>query len=113
MPNDTTNQHRVSGERNRALDLRHHLIGEIAGVVLHVKQSGDSPEYSLRFYRENISVIQIGRRSGYELAHNIPLTSAMFRCAVVSRKHAKIVFSDSGHVCPLLCVLDICTHLCC
>ena len=100
LPNDQTNQRRVTGERNRVLDLRHHLIGEIAGVVLHVEKSGENPEYSLTFRRENTSVVQIGRRSGHELDknHNAPSTSAMFRCAVVSRKHAKIVFSDSGQV---------------
>jgi len=100
FPTDSTNQHRVSGKRNRALDLRHHLIEEIAGVVLRVKQPA---EYNLTFYREKTSVVQIGRRSGHEPdnAHSVPLTSAMFRCAVVSRKHAKIVFSDSGHVRPI------------
>jgi hypothetical protein len=65
LPNDKTNQHRVTGERNRAL-VRHHLIGGIAGVVLHVEKSGENPAYSLMFKRENTSVVQIGRRSGHE-----------------------------------------------
>lgn len=99
-PNDTPSQHYVMGETDRTLDLRHHLIGGVVGVVLHVEKSGEVPAYGLVFKRENTSVVHIGRRSGQEpdKGRNDLLTSAMFRCAVVSRKHAKIVFSDNGHV---------------
>ena len=81
--------------------VRHHrLIVVVVAIRLHVEKSGESEAYSLLFKRENTSVIHIGRRSGHEpdKCHTDNLTSAMFRCAVVSRKHAKIVFSDSGHV---------------
>ena len=95
-------QPRVVGASRRFLNVRHyHLIVVAVGIRLHVEKSGESEAYSLLFKRENTSVIHIGRRSGQEpdKCHSDNLTSAMFRCAVVSRKHAKIVFSDSGHVC--------------
>lgn len=54
----------------------------------------------LTFYRAMTSVIEIGRRSGAEVdpEDDDELESAMFRCAVVSRKHAKIAFTDAGKV---------------
>jgi hypothetical protein len=46
-----------------------------------------------------MSVIEIGRRSGADVdPEDDELESAMFRCAVVSRKHAKIAFTDAGKV---------------
>ena len=53
------------------------------------------------FRRANTSVVHIGRRSGFDSdkrSEDAELGNAMFRCAVVSRKHAKIAFSDSGLV---------------
>lgn len=53
------------------------------------------------FRRTNTSVVHIGRRSGFDSdrrSEDAELGNAMFRCAVVSRKHAKIAFSDSGLV---------------
>lgn len=53
------------------------------------------------FRRANTSVVHIGRRSGFDpdkRSEDAELGNAMFRCAVVSRKHAKIAFSDSGLV---------------
>jgi hypothetical protein len=103
-PSEGPNQHRVTGERIRALDARHDLIAGTVGIVLHVEKSGENAAYNLVFKRGNASVVEIGRRSGQEPDNgHSPLTSAMFRCAVVSRKHAKIVFSDSGHVRSLIC----------
>jgi len=86
----------LTGERDKSLDLRPELIA-VVGIVMHVE--GPLP-YSMHFRRADTSVVQIGRRSGYERdgRSEDDHTSAMFRCAVVSRKHAKIAFSDSGHV---------------
>ncbi|KAF9552871.1 hypothetical protein CPC08DRAFT_754510 [Agrocybe pediades] len=75
----------------------------VTGIVLHVEKNGDVEAHSLTFKRANNgTVVHVGRRSAFE-----PLSSdvgdgpdpacAMFRCAVVSRKHAKIAFADSGH----------------
>lgn len=55
--------------------------------------------HTLTFLRANTSVIEIGRRSGADAdPEDDELESAMFRCAVVSRKHAKIAFTDAGKV---------------
>ncbi|KAF9530688.1 hypothetical protein CPB83DRAFT_892335 [Crepidotus variabilis] len=92
-------QRPILGERAQPLRLRHDHLIAIAGVILHVEKSAESPEFSLLFKRANTTVVHIGRRSGNEPDKRFEedLTNAMFRCAVVSRKHAKIVFSDSGH----------------
>ena len=58
------------------------------------------------FRRANTSVVHIGRRSGFDSdkrSEDAELGNAMFRCAVVSRKHAKIAFSDSGLVRFIIC----------
>lgn len=74
-------------------------------MILHIDELGENEAYKMTFKRDNTSVVQIGRRScqDAEKSCNENLSSAMFRCAVVSRKHAKIVFSDSGHVCSIHC----------
>ncbi|CAA7264543.1 unnamed protein product [Cyclocybe aegerita] len=71
----------------------------VTGVVLHVEKCGLIDGHSLTFRRANSSIVHIGRRSGFEPDRRPQDTdNAMFRCAVVSRKHARITFSDSGHV---------------
>ena len=73
----------------------------LSGIVLHVEDNGNTDGYRLTFNRSNSSVIHVGRRPGAESesrTRDIDSGRAMFRCAVVSRKHAKIAFSDSGHV---------------
>lgn len=58
------------------------------------------------FRRANTSVVHIGRRSGFDSdkrSEDAEQGNAMFRCAVVSRKHAKIAFSDSGLVRFIIC----------
>lgn len=71
----------------------------IPGIVLHIEKSPTDTAYDLIYRRTNTNVVEIGRRPGTEAerrqGHSV---GAMFRCAVVSRKHAKIAFSDSGHV---------------
>lgn len=96
-------QHPVTGERDPALDLKLDLI-TVQGILMHVEGSSGAEPYSMLFRRVDTPVVQIGRRSGYELDRRSldDQTSAMFRCAVVSRKHAKIAFSDGGHVRPFL-----------
>lgn len=68
---------------------------------MHVEKSGGTEAYDMLFRRANTSVVHIGRRSGFDSdkrSEDAELGNAMFRCAVVSRKHAKIAFSDSGLV---------------
>ncbi|KAF8151653.1 hypothetical protein B0H34DRAFT_810671 [Crassisporium funariophilum] len=72
----------------------------VTGIALHIEKSGGTDAYGMLFRRANTSVVHIGRRSGFDTdrrSQDSELANAMFRCAVVSRKHAKIAFSDSGH----------------
>jgi hypothetical protein len=75
----------------------------LSGVALHI-ESGDQPPYGMLFRRSHFKVVDIGRRPGgtnIEKRHEpTDCGRAMFRCPVISRKHAKITFSDSGHVRP-------------
>lgn len=71
------------------------------GIGLHIERSSNTPAYGMVFRRASTSVIHIGRRPGTDperRSQDIEDGNAMFRCAVVSRKHAKIALSDSGHV---------------
>ena len=78
-----------------------------AGIVLHVEGQESGENYSMTFRKANTSVVHIGRRPGFESSRSqdVDQGNAMFRCAVVSRKHATIAFSDSGHVCFLGIIL--------
>lgn len=93
---------------------RHRLIVLIPAIVLHIeKSSADSP-YELIFSRASTDVVHIGRLSSSEVEQwHGDSASVLFKCAVVSRSHAKIVFSDSGHVvtssysaCSFSCLLS-------
>ncbi|GLB42873.1 putative FHA domain containing protein [Lyophyllum shimeji] len=69
----------------------------VTGIILRVEKSADDPACTLTFHRSTSSVVHIGRRPSNEERVKTDSEGAMFRCAVVSRKHAKIAFSDSGH----------------
>ncbi|KAK2464988.1 hypothetical protein APHAL10511_003064 [Amanita phalloides] len=69
----------------------------VTGLSLHVEKSGLAAAYTLAFQKANSSVVQIGRRPGID-GHEYDPGKAMFRCPVVSRKHAKITFTDAGSV---------------
>ncbi|KAF5375888.1 hypothetical protein D9615_008200 [Tricholomella constricta] len=69
----------------------------VTGITLRVEKSADDPPCVLTFRRSTSSVVHIGRRPSNEERVQSDIQGAMFRCAVVSRKHAKIAFSDSGH----------------
>ena len=82
---------------------QHRLIPLIPAIVLHIEKSVTDHPYEVIFSRANTDVVHIGRLSSSEVARwHSDSTSAFFKCAVVSRNHAKIVFSDSGHVVPSL-----------
>ncbi|KAG6812813.1 hypothetical protein H0H92_000271 [Tricholoma furcatifolium] len=76
------------------------------GIILRVDKSTDDPACSLTFRRTTSSVVNIGRRPSTEERIQSTSDSAMFRCPVVSRKHAKITFSDNGPV----YLIDIKSH---
>ncbi|KAG9225636.1 hypothetical protein CCMSSC00406_0007493 [Pleurotus cornucopiae] len=77
-----------------------HHQSPVAGIVLHVAPGHNEPESSLTFHK-SVAVVHIGRRPGSDADANDRSHEkgrALFRCAVVSRKHAKISFSDNGTI---------------
>lgn len=70
-----------------------------SGIVLHVESNGGQPPFELRFLRSLTSAVTIGRKStsDHKSAPGEP-SIAGFTCQVVSGKHAKLAFSDSGFV---------------
>lgn len=108
--NPTTTVRAVTGESFSLSDMGYHSDRLcLVGIVLHVEKRGNVDGFSLTFRKANTTVVHIGRRSGFEADKRSkdqdPSNAAMFRCAVVSRKHAKIAFSDIGQV-FLLCYVN-------
>ncbi|KAH8105345.1 hypothetical protein BXZ70DRAFT_920554 [Cristinia sonorae] len=81
----------------RALN-RSGSAGEIAGITLTVDECGSQPARVLKFWKANGRVIEIGRRSAQAKSDEDDGKHALFRCPVISRKHAKITFSEYGNV---------------
>lgn len=88
------------------LYLRTHNLRRLfhLGIVLHVEQCGDEKSYELYFPRNKApdGGIQIGRKppssDPERRQKDAEAGKAMFKCPVVSRKHAKITFSETGQV---------------
>ncbi|KAI0764225.1 hypothetical protein BD413DRAFT_578545 [Trametes elegans] len=69
----------------------------LEGIVLHVKQcDGQAPE-ALSYKKASSRTIAVGRKSSQGDVPDDP-ERAQFRCPVVSRKHAKITFTEFGNV---------------
>lgn len=75
------------------------------GITIIVT-SGDNPSRTLTFWKSSTPVINIGRMPSTKLPQTDVNDTAWFRCAVVSRKHAKIFFADNGQV----YLVDLCSH---
>ncbi|THH15577.1 hypothetical protein EW146_g4919 [Bondarzewia mesenterica] len=70
----------------------------VSGVLLHVPEIGEVPSQNIYFYKSRTQVIHIGRASGSDMGKGRESNdSATFRCPVISRRHAKIILSDTGH----------------
>ena len=80
-------------------------------ILLHVEEYGDEAPHSISFYKDRSRTVVVGRRSsaGAMASHADPTDPAephdashpqraLFRCPVVSRKHAKITFTEYGNV---------------
>ncbi|KAJ7584753.1 hypothetical protein C8J56DRAFT_1088499 [Mycena floridula] len=86
------------------------LIREALAVVLHIEAPEGDSSSRLTFRRLDGAVVPIGRKPPSEdsekrLKDN-EAGKAMFRCPVVSRKHAKLSFSDSG----VVYITDLSSH---
>ena len=59
----------------------------------------DEPPQVLTFYKNKTEAILIGRRSSMSTKAQADETDrALFRCPVISRRHAKIMFTQFGNV---------------
>ncbi|KAI0808295.1 hypothetical protein C8Q74DRAFT_1232557 [Fomes fomentarius] len=77
----------------------------ITGVVLHVEENDEQPSETLTFHKTRSRTIAVGRKSSQGVAESDP-ARALFRCPVVSRKHAKITFTECGNV----YIIDLHSH---
>ena len=71
----------------------------LIGIMLVIPKSGEEPTQTLRFLKSRSAVVHIGRASSSVIDPDKSPDSVQFRCPVISRRHAKLMFS-SGHVCP-------------
>ncbi|KAJ7918744.1 hypothetical protein B0H13DRAFT_1991536 [Mycena leptocephala] len=70
----------------------------VTGVALYIEKSATEPSHGLIFRKAEEPVVHIGRRPGSDNdKRKSEPGKAFFTCPVVSRHHAKIAFSDSGH----------------
>ncbi|KAJ7224478.1 hypothetical protein GGX14DRAFT_425871 [Mycena pura] len=82
-----------------SLPLFSSLVRPVTGVALHILKTDAEPGYSLTFRKAEEPMVQIGRRPGSPRDSGKSESSkAFFSCPVVSRQHAKLIFSDSGQV---------------
>ncbi|KAJ7623446.1 hypothetical protein FB45DRAFT_925700 [Roridomyces roridus] len=75
----------------------HPFQAMVTGLSLHIDKAGNEPSHTLTFRKSDAPVVHIGRRPGSGDENNTP-GRGFLACPVVSRKHAKLVFSDGGHV---------------
>ncbi|KAL1942162.1 hypothetical protein VTO73DRAFT_6226 [Trametes versicolor] len=69
----------------------------ISGIVLHVKEYEGQPPETMSFSKSASRTISVGRKPSQGYIADDP-ERALFRCPVVSRKHAKITFTEYGNV---------------
>jgi pSer/pThr/pTyr-binding forkhead associated (FHA) protein len=65
--------------------------------MLVIPKTGDEPTQTLRFLKSRSTVVHIGRASSSLGDAEKSPDTIQFRCPVISRRHAKLMFS-SGHV---------------
>ena len=68
---------------------------------MHIENYGDESSKELTFYKRNTPFVIIGRQSSVAgLQDGVDDSRALFRCPVISRRHAKITFTEFGNVRP-------------
>ncbi|KAJ7257912.1 hypothetical protein B0H12DRAFT_462987 [Mycena haematopus] len=101
MPEDDCIQYLGTRPAARALPSPPFLSSSqrpVTGVALYIEKSAAEPGHGMIFRKAEEPVVHIGRRPGSDgdKCKTEP-GKAFFTCPVVSRHHAKIAFSDSGH----------------
>jgi hypothetical protein len=77
------------------------LTFPLIGIMLVIPKTGDEPTQTLRFLKSRSTVVHIGRASSLLGDAEKSPDTIQFRCPVISRRHAKLMFS-SGHVSPII-----------
>lgn len=88
----------ITGTLHRHSERVSPLLSRVEGIVLHVEENDEQPSETLTFHKSRSRTIAVGRKSSQGVAESDP-ARALFRCPVVSRKHAKITFTEYGNVC--------------
>ncbi|KAJ7173803.1 hypothetical protein C8R46DRAFT_1084028 [Mycena filopes] len=79
----------------------------VTGLELHIEKSATEAAHTMTFHKLDSPVVHIGRRPGSDSdKRRSDPGKAFFNCPVVSRHHAKLAFSDSGH----LYLIDLDSH---
>jgi hypothetical protein len=90
------------------------LTFPLIGIMLVIPKSGDEPTQTLRFIKSRSAVVHIGRASSSIIPDpDKSPDTIQFRCPVISRRHARLMFS-SGHVCARIlvtCAVPYMTHI--
>lgn len=81
------------------------LTYPLIGIMLVIPKTGDEPTQTLRFLKSRSTVVHIGRASSSLADAEKSPDTIQFRCPVISRRHAKLMFS-SGHVSPIIPTLS-------
>lgn len=80
------------------------------GISFHTISGNAMAGQSQSFYKTSTPVVHIGRGSSKDEGKAKEADMVTFDCPVISRKQAKIIFSETGHVClvllPLLSVIS-------
>lgn len=74
-----------------------------SGVILHVEAHGSQSAYDIILRKSQTSSVTIGRKSSADnkiSSNDEDPGNIRFHCQVVSSKHAKLAFTDSGAVSP-------------
>ncbi|KAK7696499.1 hypothetical protein QCA50_001157 [Cerrena zonata] len=85
----------------------------VLGLVLRVDGWGEQQPITLRFYKDRTETIHIGRKSAQNPGKYVSTEDrALFQCAVVSRQHAKLTFTEGNvcivaHPCTLTVILTL------
>ncbi|KAI0707465.1 hypothetical protein C8T65DRAFT_651084 [Cerioporus squamosus] len=72
-------------------------LRQLEGIVLHVEANDQQPSEVLTYRKNESSTIFVGRKP-CQAGSQFDPERALFRCPVVSRKHAKITFAEYGNV---------------
>ncbi|KAI0294114.1 hypothetical protein B0F90DRAFT_1758680 [Multifurca ochricompacta] len=87
----------ISPHKPYAHSLHPSMQPPASGIMLVIPKTGDEPTQTLRFLKSRSAVVHIGRASSSLVDAEKSPDSIQFRCPVISRRHAKLMFS-SGHV---------------